>query len=121
MRNFKNLEVWRLGFKLGNVVYRVTRNFPQDEVYGLTSQVRRASVSISSNIAEGCGRGTDKDFRSFLYNSLGSLKEVETQILLAYDFGYLSAEDFQEIMKLIDILSPKLTSLIKIISEKILI
>ena len=80
MRDYKKLEIWKIAVELNKLVYDISRGFPSGEKYGLTSQVRRASVSISSNIAEGCGRRTGKDFVQFLHTAMGSLKEVESQL-----------------------------------------
>jgi len=87
MANHKDLDVWKESMKLARSVYTLTSTFPKEELYGLTSQIRRAAVSIPSNIAEGAARNSDKEFIQFLYISLGSLAEVETQLLLAKDFG----------------------------------
>ena len=83
MWNFRKLDVWKRSFDLVEEVYRLVRGFPKEEVYGLGGQLRRAVVSISSNIAEGCGRRTSKDFVGFLHNASGSTKEVESQLLVA--------------------------------------
>jgi len=93
MRNFRELTVWQKAHDLALEVYRDTKGFPADERFGLTVQLRRAAVSIASNIAEGCGRGSDKDFARFLGIAAGSASEVEYQILLARDLGYLSDDD----------------------------
>ena len=82
-QDFQDLTVWQRAMELTEVVYNLTKTFPKDEIYGLTSQLRRASVSIASNIAEGRGRATDRDFRQFLNIALGSTYEVQTQLLLA--------------------------------------
>lgn len=84
VRHYSDLIVWQKAMDLVVHVYEVTESFPQREVFGLTNQVRRAAVSIPSNIAEGQGRGTTKDFLHFLAIARGSLQEVETQLLLAY-------------------------------------
>lgn len=86
--NFRNLEVWKVSFSLVREIYDLSSKWPKEEVYGLTSQIRRAVISISSNIAEGCGRRTSKNFISFLHNALGSVKEVESQLLVALELGY---------------------------------
>lgn len=117
MNDFKKLDIWRVGFELGKFIYKITRDFPKEELYGLTSQIRRASISISSNIAEGCGRSTPRDFRNFLYNAMGSLREVETQILFAKDFNYLSDISFELVSEKIDELGAKLTNFIKRVNE----
>ena len=86
MHNFRQLTIWKDAMKLAKAVYTVTGSFPSQEKYGLTSQINRAVVSVASNIAEGSSRGTDKDFRHFLSIAIGSLFELETQIILATDF-----------------------------------
>ncbi|MEI6516719.1 MAG: four helix bundle protein [bacterium] len=86
--NHKELEVWKKGMELAKSVYELTREFPSCEAYGLTSQMRRAAVSVPSNIAEGAARGADNDFARFLRIALSSLSELETQVILARDLGY---------------------------------
>jgi four helix bundle protein len=83
MNDHKDLDVWKKSMDIVVDIYGITKDFPKDEIYGLTSQIRRAAVSIPSNIAEGAARNTDKEFMQFLYISLGSASEVETQLLLA--------------------------------------
>ena len=87
MQHFRNLLVWQKSHEMVLQVYRISRDFPREELYGLTSQLRRAAVSIPSNIAEGCSRGSDADFGRFLIIALGSSSEVEYQLLLARDLG----------------------------------
>ena len=94
MHNYKNLEVWKRSVELATKVYSITKSFPNEEKYGLVSQIRRCSVSISSNIAEGSGRGTNKEFRLFLNYALGSCFELETQLLISQNLGLVN-EDFQ--------------------------
>lgn len=93
MHNFKELKVWQKSRHLVKEVYLLTKKFPKDELFGLTSQVRRAAVSIPSNIAEGCGRNTDKDTKRFIDIAQGSSFEVETQMILAYDLEYITKEE----------------------------
>lgn len=93
MRSHRDLEVWQKAMDLARVVYAMTKGFPVDERFGLTNQVRRAAVSVPSNIAEGAARGSKADFIRFLRIALGSLAEVETQVLLAVDFGYVTGCD----------------------------
>ena len=97
VKDFKRLDIWRLSIELNKKIYLITKEFPREEIYGLTSQVRRAAISISSNIAEGCGRSTNKDFVLFLHHAMGSLKEVECQVFLARELGFLSGEEFVEL------------------------
>ena len=91
MKDFRELKVWGKAHQLTLAVYQATATFPQAELYGLTSQMRRSASSIPTNIAEGCGRGSDDDFRRFLQIAMGSASELEYQILLARDLGYLDA------------------------------
>jgi len=108
---FENLEVWQAARSLNRKVYRLTREFPSEEQFGLTSQIRRASVSVSSNIAEGCGRNSDKDFAHFLEQSYGSLMEVASQFFLAQDEQYVSLEDAESVLEDIDSLAGKTVAL----------
>ncbi|WP_404320049.1 four helix bundle protein [Malaciobacter canalis] len=87
--NYRDLLVWQKSMDLAKQVYMITKYFPKEEVYGLTSQVRRCAVSIPSNISEGKGRGGDKEFVRFLQISLGSLYELQTQLELALSFNYV--------------------------------
>ncbi|MHC4179562.1 MAG: four helix bundle protein [Planctomycetota bacterium] len=89
-KNYRDLIAWQKAMNLVVMVYRESAKFPKSETYGLTSQIRRAVVSIPSNIAEGQGRRTKRDFRHFLWIAIGSLREVETQVFIANRLGYLS-------------------------------
>jgi four helix bundle protein len=89
MRDHRNLRAFQLADELALLIYRETAGFPKEELFGLTSQVRRAAVSVASNIAEGCGRSTDADFLRFLDMANGSLRELQYQISLARRLGYL--------------------------------
>ena len=88
--SFRNLVVWQKAKDLVEAVYEATKSFPREEIYTLTAQIRRAAISIPSNIAEGKGRNTDPDFRRFLLQARGSLYEVENQLEIAKDLGYIS-------------------------------
>ena len=106
LKTHKDLDAWRKSLDLVETVYKVTKAFPQEELYGLTNQLRRAAVSIPSNIAEGAARGSKKEFIQFLHIALGSLSEVETQLVIAKRLNYLedigSIEDrIETIRKLI--------------------
>ena len=90
MHNFKELKVWQKARCLVKEVYTLTKKFPKEELFSLTSQIRRAVVSIPSNISEGCGRGTNKQFHYFLEISLGSSCELETELLLSFDLEYIT-------------------------------
>ncbi|MFZ1932785.1 MAG: four helix bundle protein [Thermoguttaceae bacterium] len=90
VKDYRELIVWQKGMDLVEAIYELTAAFPKDELFGLTSQMRRAAVSIPSNIAEGQARNTTRDFLHFLAISYGSLKEIETQVLIAERLGYIS-------------------------------
>ena len=92
MKDFRKLKVWEKAHQLALAVYKVTKSFPKEELYGLTSQIRRASMSIPTNIAQGCGRRTDAEFARFLQIAMGSASETEYQLLLARDLEFLSNE-----------------------------
>lgn len=94
MNYFKELKVWQKAIELVTNTYLKSQNFPKEEIYGLTAQLRRCAVSITSNIAEGCGRNTDKDFNNFLGISLGSAFEFETQLIICKNLGLINQEDF---------------------------
>lgn len=95
MQNFRNLKVWQRAHRLTLEVYRETRSFPREEMFGLTSQLRRAAGSIGANIAEGCGRGTDQDFSRFLQIAMGSASELESHLELARDLNLLPRPVYQ--------------------------
>lgn len=97
MHNFKELKVWQNAMSLTKAIYLITDQFPDKERFGLTSQIRRSAFSIPSNIAEGSGRGTDKDFVHFLHITFGSACELETQIILANELTYNSHLQTEEI------------------------
>ena len=94
MNYFKELKVWQKAIELVTNTYLKTQSSPKEEIYGLTSQIRRCAVSIPSNIAEGCGRNTDKDFNNFLGIALGSAFEFETQLIICKNLGFINQEDF---------------------------
>lgn len=95
MNYFKELKVWQKAIELVTDTYLKTQSFPKEEIYGLTSQIRRCAISIPSNIAEGCGRKTNKDFNNFLGISLGSAFEFETQLIICKNLGYIKESDFK--------------------------
>ena len=101
MRTHENLEVWKKSVDFVVEIYKLTEDFPKEEKFGLTSQIRRASVSIPANIAEGAARTSEKEFLYFLSNAQGSASEVSTEILIAFRLGFLSQENYLN-------LSPKL-------------
>ena len=113
MQDFHNLLVWQKSHQLVLQVYRVSRDFPRDELYGITSQMRRAAVSVPSNIAEGCGRGSDADFGRLLVIAMGSSSELEYQLLLSRDLGYVDTMLHQSLDEKIKEVKRMLSSLIQ--------
>jgi four helix bundle protein len=99
MRNFQELDIWNKSHQLSLSVYKITRVFPKDELYGLVSQLRRSSSSIATNIAEGCGRNTNPELKRFLTYSAGSCSELQYQLLLSKDLSYLDLESYKELSK----------------------
>ncbi len=97
MRDFKKYDIWQLSHLLTLEIYKITTVFPKEEVYGLTSQIRRATSSIPTNISEGCGRNSDKEFNQFLNIALGSANETEYLIILSKDLNYISEEQFSDL------------------------
>ena len=112
MKDFKDLQVWGKAHEITVSVYRATRSFPLDERYGLTSQLRRAAVSIGANIAEGCGRRSDGELTRFLQIARGSASELEYHLLLSRDLGMLSPESFQALQRRLTEVQRMLTSLV---------
>ena len=102
MHNFKELKVWKAGIEVSKLTFKLTRYFPFEERYGLISQMTRSAISIPSNIAEGCGRKSNKELHQFLNISLGSAFELETQCIIAKEFGYITDGQLGEITLLIN-------------------
>lgn len=117
MHNFKELKIWKAGMEMSKQIFQITRAFPLEERYSLSSQMNRCAIAIPSNIAEGSGRSSKKEFSHFLSISLGSAFELETQVILASEFGYLAKPVFEtttiqinEIQKMISGLHKSLNS-----------
>jgi len=103
IKSYKDLLIWQKGFEIVVSSYKLTKTFPQDELYALTSQIKRAAISIPSNIAEGYGRNTDKSFSHFIDISRGSLYELETQLLIAKELDFIQDTDmFNHVISLIN-------------------
>jgi four helix bundle protein len=96
MKNFRDLQIWNRSHGLTLEIYPLTQSFPKTEIYGLVSQMRRSSSSIPTNIAEGCGRNTERDFARFLDNAMGSASELEYQLILAYDLQYITQDTYEK-------------------------
>lgn len=113
MRDFHNYIVWSKGHNLTLEIYKQTQYYPKEELFGLTSQIRRAASSIPINIAEGCGRRSDAEFAQFLNIAAGSASEVEEELLLSYDLGYLNKSIFEQLNTEINDIKAKLNKLIE--------
>ncbi len=113
MQNYKNLNVWVKSHEITLKIYGFTKGFPKEEIYSLTSQIKRCSSSIPANIAEGCGKNSNKDMGRFLNIALGSANETEYFLLLAKDLGYLSTDDHRLSEKAINEVKAMLISLIQ--------
>jgi len=99
IKNFQDLRIWQKGIEVVKDIYILTKKFPKEELYGLTSQMRRSAVSIPSNIAEGFRRYYNKEYKQFLYIALGSFAELETQIIIANELDYIDETDKTEIIE----------------------
>jgi len=113
MKTHKDLDVWKDGISFVTKVYKMTSSFPKEEIYGITSQIRRASVSIPSNIAEGAARKTANEFRQFLYIALSSAAELNTQIIISNNLGFLDRDQTDNLNSELDSLSRRIQGLIK--------
>lgn len=113
IKEFTDLKVWQEGHALVMSIHKITKRFPADERFGLTDQIRRASISVTSNIAEGFGRQTYKEKTNFYYTAAGSLKEVHNQLIIARDFQYLSTIEFNSIEFQLVTVGRMLSALIK--------
>jgi four helix bundle protein len=116
---FRELKAWQLGMDLAERVYLLTDSFPKSEIYGLTSQLRRAAVSIPSNLAEGHGRTSNKEFLQFIAISFGSICELETQILLSHRLKYINTNDSETVLALLTETMKTIRGLQRSIKERI--
>ena len=119
MKSHKDLDVWKRSVVLVTFIYEVTKKFPKEEIYGLTNQIRRAAISISSNIAEGAARNHSKEFIQFLYISLGSISELETQVIISLNLGFLIQDDSIKIQNELTELRRMILGLIRSLENKI--
>jgi four helix bundle protein len=113
MQDYKKLEVWLKGHNLAKNIYKATRTFPSEELYGITSQIRRASVSVPANIAEGCGRQGNAELSRFLQISLGSANELEYHLLLSNELKFLDDEDFKPLNQQVNEIKGMLIALLQ--------
>jgi len=113
MKDYKKYLVWQKSHQLTLDVYKLSEKYPKEETFNLVSQIKRSSSSIPTNIAEGCGRKSDKDFSRFLYISFGSANELEYQMLLSKDLNFISAEDYEKLQLQTEEIKKMLSALIK--------
>ncbi len=118
LKNYKELKVWQKSYQLCLGIYAISKRFPKEETYGLTSQIRRAAVSVPSNIAEGYGRKTTPEYIQSLYVAYGSNCELETQILLSGDLGYIRIEDMNKLQEDMGEVERMLKGLIKSLENR---
>ena len=113
MRDYKKYDTWKIAHELVKEIYTISESFPKSELFGLTSQIRRASVSIPTNIAEGCGRSSDKEFARFLEISIGSTNETEYLLFLSCDLGFTSEDNLLSLTPKLNLIRQKLIQLRK--------
>ena len=117
MKDFKDLKVWQKAHELTLDVYRIAESFPRREMYGLTSQVKRSTASISANIVEGCGRRSDGEFKRFLQIARGSASETEYHLILAHDLGWLPEHHYEQLLSKLVEVQRMLTSLVQALEQ----
>jgi four helix bundle protein len=118
-REYRKIKAWKLVHELIIEIYKVTKDFPKDEIYGLTSQIRRATVSVNANIVEGASRNSKKDYVHFLYISRGSLLEAEYLLFLSNELHYLNDQRFQDLNRMMDECARTLYGLIRFLEEEV--
>jgi four helix bundle protein len=118
LRNYKELKVWQKSYQLCLQIYKITKGFPKEEIYTLTSQIRRAAISVPSNIAEGYGRKSTPEYIRFLYIAYGSSCELETQILLSGDLSYIKDDNLKQLQEDIGEVERMLKALIQSLESK---
>ena len=119
METHKDLRVWHQSIELVTAIYLITKTFPKEELFGLVSQMRRAAVSVPSNIAEGYARGTDREKLHFLRISSGSMSEIETQVMLSLNLGYIGQDSYEELSEKVTSVWKQLNALISTIKKRV--
>lgn len=117
MRDFKKYDIWHLAKDFSVKIYNLTSEFPREETYGISSQLRRAAVSIPTNISEGCGRNSDKEFANFINISLGSVSEVENLIIISSELDYIDSNIENKLIEDLSIIKKKTYSLYKTLKK----
>lgn len=113
IKTYRDLNIWNVGIELVKDVYRLTEMFPKQEMYGIVSQMRRSAISVPSNVAEGFKRFHNKEYRQFLYVTLGSCAELETQLTIAKELGYIQEDKEAMLLEKLDHIGRMITSLLK--------
>ena len=119
MRNYRDLQVWAKAHRLTLELYRVSRQFPREEIYGITGQLRRAAVSIGANLAEGCGRRTSNELARFVRIAMGSASELDYHLLLSRELGFMTGDDFASASATLTEVRKMLTSFLQSVEEQI--
>jgi len=119
LKTHKDLDVWKDSRKLVSLIYELTSKFPKEEVYSLTAQIKRAAISIPSNIAEGAARDSNKEFIHFLFISLGSVAELDTQLIIARDLNFINEKEINDITGKLDNIGKMLSGLIRYRQSKL--
>ena len=119
VKSYKDLTIWTKGIEIVNKIYKITREYPKEELFGLVTQMRRSGISIPSNIAEGFVRQHNKEYKQFLYVALGSCAELETQVMISFNQGFLAKDIKETILEEIDHESRMLMNMIKAISRSL--
>jgi len=114
----KDLNAWKNSIELVTAIYKITESYPKEEKYGLVDQIRRSAVSLPSNISEGAARGHNKEFVQFLYIALGSLSELETQLIISKNLSFLNADNFEQLVNKMNVIRSQLSGLIRYLKEK---
>ena len=118
MRPHEKLDVWKMSIEMVTSIYEITKTFPSDERFGLVSQIRRAGVSVPANIAEGAARQSDKEFCQFLSIAQGSASELETELFIAKNLGYMSCQDYERNYEEINVIARMLIGLSKTVRSR---
>lgn len=118
MRDFKKYDIWQLSHSLTLEVHKITSVFPKEELFGITSQIRRSAASIPTNISEGCGRNSDKEFNQFLNIALGSANETEYLLILSKDLNYINNEIFEKLEKEVNTIKSKIYKLKQVLIQQ---
>ena len=119
MRNYRDLQVWTKAHKLTLDLYRLSQSFSREEIYGLTSQLRRSAVSIGANLAEGCGRRTSAELARFVKIAMGSASELDYHLLLSHDLGFMKSNDFTRAASALTEVRKMLTSFLSSVEDQI--